>query len=69
MLYIQRQQGRKRETVDECKTRSEANFLVSEYQLTEPNFRFYISHRACKEWNEQWQHNLTLLANLFAALE
>jgi len=53
MLYIQRQQGRKRETVDECKTRSEANFLVSEYQLTEPNVRFYISRRACKEWNEQ----------------
>jgi hypothetical protein len=53
MLYIQRQQGRKRETVDECNTRSEATFLVSEYRLAEPNVKYYISRRACKEWNER----------------
>jgi hypothetical protein len=51
MLYIQRRQGRQLETVDECKTRSEANFLRSEYTLGDPDANYYISHRACKNWS------------------
>ena len=51
VLYIQRQQGRERETVDECKTWSEAKFLCSEYTLAEPTASYYISHRACNNWN------------------
>jgi len=43
------------ETIEECKTRNEANYLVGEYTYGggQPNCKYWISKRSTKEWKEE----------------
>lgn len=50
MLYIQRKEGKRLETVDEFGTRKEAREVVKEYRMSDPSADYYISSRACKGW-------------------
>jgi len=52
--YIQRKdnQFNTLETVDEFDTFKEARAMVAEYRMSDPSASFYISQRACKDWNE-----------------
>ena len=51
MKYIQRKDQYGVETVDECETKKEANELRYEYVMSDPYASYYISQRACKNWN------------------
>ena len=58
MFYIQRaERGKNRsetlETVDEFKDRKEANEMLTEYIMSDPEGSYTISTRACTEWKEQ----------------
>jgi len=52
--YIQRKDNsfNTLETVDEFDTFSEARAMVKEYRMSDPSANFYISQRACKDWND-----------------
>jgi len=52
MYYIQRKDSYNLETVDEAKTLKEAKYLVNEYSIADNAGIYYISQRACKDWNE-----------------
>lgn len=52
MIYIQRKGNGYLETVDEFTTRKEARSMLSEYQLSDPYASYYLSQRACQEWNK-----------------
>lgn len=49
--FIQRKEGRQLETIDEFTTRKEARAMVKEYRMSDPSASYYISTRACKDWN------------------
>ncbi len=52
MKYIQRKDNNYLETVDQFETLKEAQIMLSEYRISDPYAVFYISNRACKDWNE-----------------
>ena len=51
MYYIQRKDQHQLETVDQFETLKESKKMVQEYRLSDPYARYYISQRACKDWN------------------
>jgi len=51
MIYIQRKGQGYLETVDECDTRREANYLLGEYRLSDPSAEYYLSQRPCRDWS------------------
>jgi len=53
MVYIQRKGDNQLETVDEFDTRKEAREMVAEYRMSDPFAEYYISTRACKDWNQE----------------
>ena len=52
MVYVQRKDSRYLETVDEFETRKEARAMVKEYRLSDPSADYYLSSRACRDWNK-----------------
>lgn len=52
MIYIQRKGQGYLETVDEFTTRKEARKMLSEYRLSDPSANYYLSSRACRDWNK-----------------
>jgi hypothetical protein len=49
--FINRDAGRRKETVDEYETKAEALRMVPEYQMTEHGRAFYyVSGVACANW-------------------
>lgn len=52
MLYIQRKDSNRLETVDEFTTRKEARAMLDEYRLSDWSAVYYISSRCCKAWKE-----------------
>lgn len=52
MKYIQRKDGKYIETVDEFETRKEAKEMLKEYRMSDMSAEYYISNRACKDWNK-----------------
>jgi len=53
MYYIQRKDNHCRETVDEFETRKEAIEMLAEYCLADRSALYYVSPRACKDWQEE----------------
>ena len=53
MAYIQRRGDGYLETVDEFATRKEARAMLAEYRMEDPSANYYISSRACRDWNKQ----------------
>ncbi len=51
MHYIQRKDENWLETVDEFETFTEAKAMAKEYRISSPDATFYISSRACIDWN------------------
>ena len=53
MRYIQRYdlQFKQLETVDQFETFKEAREMVQEYRMSDHSANYYISQRACKDWN------------------
>ena len=50
--YINRDAGRRKETVDEYETKEEALWMVPEYQMTEHGRAFYyVSGVPCANWS------------------
>jgi len=52
MKYIQRKDSQYLETVDEFETYREAVEMLAEYRMSDPSAHFYISSRACNDWNQ-----------------
>lgn len=54
MKYIQRKDTafKSLETVDEFTTYKEAKEMLKEYRISDTSAEFYISSRACKDWNK-----------------
>ena len=52
MVYIQRKDSNGVETVDEFETRKEARAMVIEYRISDYSAEYYLSQRACKDWND-----------------
>lgn len=52
MIYVQRKDSRYLETVDEFETWKEARAMVKEYRLSDPSANYYLSSRACRDWNK-----------------
>lgn len=54
MKYIQRKCGftKQLETVDQFETYKEAREMLKEYQISDNQGYYYISQRACKDWNK-----------------
>ena len=52
MVYIQRKDGKTLETVDQFETYKEARDMLKEYQMSDSSANYYLSSRACKEWNK-----------------
>jgi hypothetical protein len=52
MKYIQRKDKNYFETVDQFDTYKEAKEMLKEYRLSNPYGYYYISQRACKDWNK-----------------
>lgn len=52
MFYIQRKDGRQRETVDQFATYREASAMVLEYRMSDASALYYVSSRACKNWSK-----------------
>ena len=50
MIYIQRKDAQRLETVDQFETRKEARAMLKEYQLSDRCAEYYLSQRACKDW-------------------
>jgi hypothetical protein len=50
--YIQRKGAGYLETVDEFDSRKEARAMLAEYRLSDPSACYYLSSRACKDWNK-----------------
>lgn len=50
--YIQRKGDGYLETVGEFDTRGEAREMLAEYRMSDPSAEYYISRRACREWND-----------------
>jgi hypothetical protein len=51
MTYIQRRDGNGLETVDEFTSMAEAKAMIKEYRLSDNYGHYYLSSRACKDWN------------------
>lgn len=49
--FINRRDGRTRETVDQFGTRKEARAMLAEYRMADPTAEHYVSRRACAGWN------------------
>ena len=52
MVYIQRKDGKQLETVDQFETRKEARAMLAEYRLGDSSAHYYLSQKACKEWEK-----------------
>ncbi len=52
MVYIQRKDANGVETVDQFETRKEARAMVIEYRISDYSAEYYLSQRACKDWND-----------------
>lgn len=52
MVYVQRKDSQQLETVDEFETYKEARKMVAEYRLSDPCANYYLSSRACRDWNK-----------------
>jgi len=52
MVYVQRKDSQQLETVDEFETYKEARKMVAEYRLSDPCADYYLSSRACRDWNK-----------------
>ncbi len=54
MRYIQRKCSftKQLETVDQFETYKEAREMLKEYRMGDNQGEYYISQRACKEWNK-----------------
>jgi len=50
MKYIQRNDGKYLETVDQFETWREAKDMIAEYRMSDPSTHYYISQRPCKDW-------------------
>jgi len=50
MVYIQRKDSNGLETVDQFETRKEARAMIKEYALSDYSAEYYLSTRACKDW-------------------
>lgn len=51
MTYIQRKDNFGLETVDQFDTRKEAKQMIIEYRLSDNSAHYYLSQRACQDWN------------------
>ena len=54
-LYINRMSDSNRkikETVDETDNRSDANYLVKEYSISDPSGIYYCSNTPCRNWKD-----------------
>jgi len=52
MVYIQRKDSNYLETIDEFSTYKEAKEMLKEYQLGDSYGYYYLSQRACRDWNK-----------------
>lgn len=52
MVYVQRKDSQQLETVDEFETWKEARKMVAEYRLSDLSADYYLSSRACRDWNK-----------------
>lgn len=52
MTYVQRKGDGYLETVDQFDTRHEALKMLDEYRMSDPYACYYLSSRACKDWND-----------------
>lgn len=52
MIYIQRKDQYQLETVDQFETRKEARLMLKEYQQADSYAYYYLSQRACKDWDK-----------------
>ncbi len=51
-IYIQRLGDGQLETVDEFPTRREAQTNLAEYRMSDPGAHYYLSQRACADWDD-----------------
>jgi hypothetical protein len=49
MIYINYKFNGENETIEECETKNEANFLLREYEISDPYGEYWISSRRCKK--------------------
>ena len=52
MIYIQRLDNNYLETVDEFETWKEAREMLTEYQISDPSARYYLSKKPCGNKHE-----------------
>ncbi len=50
MIYINYKFNGENETIEECNDKGEANFLLQEYNLSDPYGEYWISSRKCKTY-------------------
>ena len=53
MTYIQRKDANYLETVDQFDAYTEAKAMLTEYRMSDPYGEYYLSQRACKDWNNR----------------
>ena len=53
MVYINRWDGRYRETVDEFTSYKEAKLMLTEYGIADPSAEYYLSQRCCAAWKDE----------------
>jgi putative IMPACT (imprinted ancient) family translation regulator len=53
MIYIQRKDSIRLETVDEFETRKEAVAMVKEYRISDKSASYHLSSRPCKDWKDK----------------
>jgi hypothetical protein len=51
MYYIQRKDEYQLETVDQFESLKESKLMLKEYRIADSYGYYYISTRACKDWN------------------
>lgn len=51
-IYIQRKGNGYLETVDELENYKEARQMLKEYRMSDTTAHFYLSQRACADWNK-----------------
>lgn len=49
MIYINYKFNGENETIEECESKDEANFLLREYEISDPFGEYWISSRKCKK--------------------
>ena len=58
MVYVQRKGNGYLETVDQFPKWREALTMVKEYRLSDPDAEYYLSQRACKDWNKGAENDI-----------